>query len=156
MKAMIIYDSFYGNTEKIAEAIGHAGSQDEIEIVHVRHMKLEQLKGLKLLILGSPTQGGRPTQVMQEFLDRVPESIVNGIQVATFDTRFTTKLVAIFGYASEKIAATMEGKGYKLIAPPEAFFIKGKKGPLKDGELERATSWGNKVMNAYRLHNDTK
>lgn len=151
MKAMIIYDSYYGNTEKIAEAIGHVGSQDEIEIVHVRHVKLEQLNGLRLLILGSPTKGGRPTLVMREFLDKVPESAVNGIQVAAFDTRFSTKLVAIFGYAAERIADTMEGKGCNLIVPPEAFFIKGKKGPLKDGELERATSWGNKVRDGHQL-----
>lgn len=43
MKAMVIYDSYFGNTEKIAKAIGHAlGSQEEVEVLRVNYVKPEQ------------------------------------------------------------------------------------------------------------------
>jgi DNA-binding CsgD family transcriptional regulator len=48
------------------------------------------------------------------------------------------KLVGIFGYAAGKIAGSLKTKGGTLILSPEAFFVKGKEGPLKEGELERA------------------
>ena len=53
MKALIIYDSFFGNTEQIAQAIGNAfGSQKDVEILRVGNVKPEKLTGLELLIVG--------------------------------------------------------------------------------------------------------
>jgi flavodoxin len=57
MKAIVVYDSTYGSTEKIAQAIGQAiGSAQDAEVVQVGNLKLEQLAGLRLLIVGSPTE----------------------------------------------------------------------------------------------------
>ena len=56
MKVLIIYDSLFGNTEQIARVMNNAfGSQKDIEILRVSHVKPEQLTELKLLIVGSPT-----------------------------------------------------------------------------------------------------
>jgi flavodoxin I len=61
MKTLIIYDSFFGNTEQIAQAIGRAiGSQQNVEVFRVSQATSEQLAGLNLLIVGSPTRGFRP------------------------------------------------------------------------------------------------
>ncbi|HCJ65835.1 MAG TPA: flavodoxin [Elusimicrobia bacterium] len=142
MKALVIYDTLYGNTEQIAQTIGSAFSPlKEVEVVRVNKLNPKQLTGLKLLIIGSPTHGGRPTPVMQSFLKQLPDSILKGVNVSAFDTRLTARWVAIFGYAAGRIAETLKKKGGNLIASPEGFFVKGKKGPLKDGELERAASW---------------
>jgi len=142
MKVLIVYDSVFGNTEQVAQAIGNAlGSQEDVEILRVSNVKPEQLTGLKLLIVGSPTRGGRPTPAIQGFLNRVSEPAIRGINVATFDTRLSTRLVGIFGYAAGRIADSLKRKGGILIASPEGFFVKGGKGPLKEGELERAASW---------------
>jgi len=147
MKALIIYDSLFGNTEKIARAIGNAlGSQKDIEVLRVSHVKPEQLTGLELLIVGSPTQGGRPTQAIQDFLNKVSEPAVKGTNVAAFDTRLSTRWVEIFGYAAERIAESLKRNGGMLIASPEGFFVKGRKGPLKKGELERAASWAKAIV----------
>jgi flavodoxin I len=140
MKTLIVYDSAYGNTEKIAKSIGSAIT-GEVKILHVGKVNPTELESLDLLIVGSPTQGGRPTPAIQEFLKGGSEFAVKGVNVAAFDTRFSTKLVGIFGYAARKIASNLETKGGNLISPPEGFFVKGKKGPLKEGELERAASW---------------
>jgi flavodoxin len=62
MSILIIYDSVFGNTQKIARAIGAAlGSQENVETLRVSAVKPEQLAELKLLIAGSPTRQFRPT-----------------------------------------------------------------------------------------------
>jgi len=55
---------------------------------------------------------------------------------------FDTQVRGPFGSAAPEIAAALERAGYALLAEPVAFVVKGKFGPLKDGELERARQWG--------------
>ena len=151
MKVLIVYDSVFGNTEQVAQAIGNAlGSQEDVEILRVSNVKPEQLTGLKLLIVGSPTHGGRPTPVIQGFLKRVSEPAIRGVNVAAFDTRLSTRLVGIFGYAAGRIADSLKRKGGTLIPSPEGFFVKGSEGPLKEGELERAASWAKVIVKSKK------
>jgi flavodoxin I len=117
MKALIFYDSVYGNTEKIAKAIGSA-IDDDVKILRVDEVNASELALIDLLIVGSPTQGGRPTPAIRDFLSKVPESSLKGISVATFDTRLATKLVGIFGYAAKRIAGNLKEKGATLVASP--------------------------------------
>ena len=151
MKVLIIYDSVFGNTEQIAQAIGNAlGSQKDVEILRVSNVKPEQLMGLELLIVGSPTHGGRPTSAIQDFLNKVSEPAIRGTNVAAFDTRFSTRLVRIFGYAAGRIADSLKRNGGTLIVSPEGFFVKGKEGPLKEGEIERAASWAKVIVKSKK------
>lgn len=127
MKVLIIYDSLFGNTEKIARAMGNAlGSQKDIEVLRVSQVKPEQLTGLELLIVGSPTQGGRPTRAIQDFLEKVPESAVKGTNVAAFDTRLPARWVGIFGY---------EKKWRDAHCVTRRFFRKRKRRPAEDGRV---------------------
>jgi flavodoxin len=143
MKVLVIYDSVYGNTEKIARAIGEAIA-GEVKVLRTAEVNLSELESIDLLIIGAPTQGGRPTKIMQDFLNQLPQSI-KGIRVAAFDTRLTTRWVGIFGYAAGRIASNLKEKGGNLIAPPEPFFVAGKTPSLKDGELERAAKWAKDI-----------
>jgi flavodoxin len=124
MKTLIVYDSVYGNTEKIAKAIGGAITGD-VKVLRVSEVNPAELKMLDLFIVGSPTQGGRPTPAIQDFLNQVSESVIKGLNVAAFDTRFKTRLVGIFGYATGRIADNLKGKGGNLIVSPAGFFVKG-------------------------------
>lgn len=152
MKTLIIYDSKFGNTKQIAEAIGNAIT-GETKMLRAGEAHPADLQYVDLLIVGSPTQGGRPTPAVQQFLNSLPDDSLNAIKVVTFDTRFSEKevnfalklLMKTIGYAAPKIAKTLESKGGKLIVPPEDFIVNGKEGPLKDGEFERATDWANKL-----------
>ncbi|OGO24975.1 MAG: flavodoxin [Chloroflexi bacterium RBG_16_50_9] len=146
MKALTVYDSVYGNTEQIARAI--AGAIDPsggVKILRAGEAKPSDLESIDLLIVGSPTQGGRPTPATQSFLNQVSGSAIKEIKVAAFDTRISTKLVGIFGYAAGKIADSLKRKGATLVASPEGFFVKSTKGPLREGELERAASWAKEI-----------
>ena len=145
MKTLIVYDSTYGNTEKVARAIGGAINGD-IKALRVGELKPGDMESLDLLVVGSPTQGGRATQPMQAFLTQIPASVLKGKNVAAFDTRMTTKLVGIFGYAAGRIADSLKTKGGSLVLTEEGFFVTGAKGPLKEGELERAAKWGRELV----------
>ncbi len=146
MKALIVYDSVYGNTEKIAIAIAGSMNQfGEVRVLQVSNTNPSEMEFIDLLAIGSPTQGGRPTLAIQDFLGRIPESAIKGIKIATFDTRLSTRLVRIFGYAAGRIASTLKDKGGRIVTPPEGFFVNGKEGPLQDGEEERAATWAKEI-----------
>lgn len=151
MKTLVVYDSVYGNTEKIAKAIGGAIA-GETRVVRASEVSSAELKMIDLLIVGSPTNGGRPTPAIQDFLDNVSEPAIKGVNVAAFDTRYSTRLVGIFGFAAEKIAGSLKTKGGNLILFPEGFFVKGKKGPVKEGELERAATWAKEIAKQSGLN----
>jgi flavodoxin I len=148
MKSLLIYDSQFGNTEKIAKAIGSAMA-GETKILRASEAKLTDLESLDLLIIGSPTQGGRPMPALKKFLSSIPAGSLAKTKVAAFDTRFSSRgqnlilllVMKIFNFAAPKIAKTLASKGGTLVVPPEGFIVTGKEGPLKDGELERATAW---------------
>ncbi len=142
MRALVVYDSLYGNTEKIAEAIGGAITGGEVSVLRAGEVGPPELENISLLVVGAPTQGGRATPAIRDFLDRVSKAEINGVDAAAFDTRISTKIVKIFGYAAGKIASSLKKKGANLVVEPEGFFVEGTKGPLAEGELERAAEWG--------------
>ena len=147
MKAVIIYDSVYGNTEQIAKAIAGAFNSGDIKILKVREASYEDIEQASMVILGSPTNGGKMTADLRVFVGKIPNAFVTGKKVALFDTRLKTKLVTIFGYAAPKLAEIFRGKGAELAAKPEGFLVKATKGPLVEGELERAAAWA-KTLNS--------
>ena len=145
MKTLIVFDSIFGNTAEIAKAIGAAISTDVL-FRRTDEVNPADLEAMDLLIVGAPTYGGKPTPAMRSFLDTIPESAVQGIHVAAFDTRLATKLLRIIGYAAGDIAEILKSKGGNLIIAPEGFIVKGKKGPLKEGETEHAANWGKELV----------
>ena len=151
MNILIVYDSVFGNTEKIALAIGSAIveglSTGRVETLPVGRVAVSQLNGLDLLIVGSPTLGFRPTEEITKFFNSITKDQLAGMWFAAFDTRIMLatidSLVLRFmvdkgGYAAKSIGKTMEKKGARLAVPPEGFYVTGEKGPLEEGELERA------------------
>ena len=150
MRALVVYDSVYGNTEKIAEAIGGGVIGGEVRVLRAGEVGPPEMDNISLLVVGAPTQGGRPSPEIKDFLDRVSKAEVNGVDVAAFDTRVASKVAKIFGYAAGKIANNLKKKGAKLVAEPEGFFVDGKEGPLTEGELERAAEWGRGLNVATR------
>ncbi len=151
MKVLIIYDSFFGNTAQIAQTIGRSlDSKNQVTVVKISDLKPEQMTGVDLLIVGSPTRAFRPTKPIVKFLKTLPKNALKGVKVAAFDTRINTDevksrflhfMVRIFGYAAEPIAEQLIKKGGEQVLLPEGFFVNESEGPLKDGETERAAKW---------------
>lgn len=148
MKVLIVYDSVYGNTAQIAKTIG-SSLTGEVKVIQVGDFNPSELAKVDLVIFGSPTQGGRPTKPVQEILGKITESNIKGVKFAAFDTRISTKIVGIFGYAAGRIANILNSKGGVLANNPQGFFVKGRQGPLKEGELDRAISWAKNISGIW-------
>lgn len=145
MKVLIVYDSVHGNTEKIARAIGDAVT-GEVEVHHAGEVNISESDTFDLIVVGSPTHGGRPTPAVRDFLKKAPALAIEGTNVAAFDTRLPAKWVKIFGYATGRIGDSLKRKGGNLAVPPEPFFVEGTEGPLKEGELKRAAEWAKEIV----------
>ncbi len=142
MKALVVFDSTYGNTEKVAQAVGEA---IHCPVRRVGVIQSADLADLDLFIAGSPTHGGWFTPDFQNWLKSKPD--LKGIQVAAFDTRVISKIGAIlFGFAAPRLAHSLEKSGGSLLVQSEGFIVLDMKGPLKNGELERAAAWAKNCL----------
>jgi flavodoxin I len=141
VKALVVYDSQYGNTEAIARAVAGAAPRGTARAVRVGEAKVADLKGVDVLAVGSPTLGGRPTPAVKAFLDGLPAGSLAKVRVAAFDTRMSIFIARLFGWAADRIAAGLTAKGGIPAAKAAGFVVKGREGPLADGERERAAVW---------------
>jgi len=156
MRVLIIYESFFGNTEKVAQAMGEAlGSPPEVEVVRVGAVKPQQLAGLQWLIVGCPTRGFRASPGTAAWLRGIPPRGLRGVKVAAFDTRSPLEQFpgclrpfARRGYAAPQVAARLKDKGGELVTSAEGFFVTGTEGPLAEGEVERAAEWARRLVAA--------
>jgi flavodoxin len=157
MKIVVLYDSLYGNTEVIARVIAQVlNDHGEVQLARAGTLFVDQLAGVQLLVVGSPTQQFRPTVGMKDFLNKIPKKGLQGVKVAAFDTRLTINeiekspplpvFVRIFGYAAERISKQLLKKGGELVLPAEGFYVEGMKGPLVNGEVERAEKWAQQLF----------
>ena len=159
MKALVLYDSQFGNTEKVAQGIVKGiASHAEVHSHRLHEISPDQVEAYDLFVVGSPTQRFNATEAMKEFLAAIPAKSLRGKKVAAFDTRFTEEhmrgtpvlkyFVWMAGYAAKPIAQALKKAGGELIAPPEGFYVTDTEGPLLEGELERAETWGALISEA--------
>ncbi|MHB8054254.1 MAG: flavodoxin family protein [Candidatus Aminicenantales bacterium] len=135
MNALVLYDTNFGNTKKAAEAIAETLGAAAVSVSNV---KIDDLGNYGLIVVGSPIVGWRPSEKMIAFLAGLGAGRLKNIKAAAFDTR--VKLF-IHGDAAEKILRSLEGAGAEIAAEPGSFYVKGKEGPLLDGEIEKAKAW---------------
>ncbi len=156
MKCLILYDSYFGNTEKIAQAVGStlAASLD-VQVVRISELKPDTLSGVEVLIAGTPTRGFRASDAFKAYLKEMPATQLKNIKVAAFDTRIALEdmdnkvgyfFMKIFGYAAGPLTEQLKAKGGQVIVPGEGFDVLDSEGPLKDGEIERASAWAKTIL----------
>lgn len=150
---LVIYDSVFGNTEKIAQAIGEA--LEDAKVIQVSEVNKEDLSEIKILFVGSPTRVFRPTTGTTAFLKSLPKNTLDGIKAAAFDTRipiektdskFLKTLIKFFGYADTKILKGLKKAGAQIPIASDGFGVSDTEGPLIEGELERAKEWAKSIL----------
>jgi flavodoxin len=155
MKILIIYDSIYGNTEKIAKDVAKTVLKgNKVKTIKVTEFKPGDFKSINWLIIGTPTQGGQASPKIQEFVKNIKDSSLKNVDVSVFDTGipkegqkwFLRTVIQIIGYASPKVARSLQSKGAKLVGEPEIFMVNDREGPLLNGELKRARDWIKKIL----------
>lgn len=155
MKTLIVYDSFFGCTEKIAQKVGAVLTKyGDVNMVKADQAIPEMLQEIDLLILGSPTRAFSASPNTKAFLKQLTPDSLKGIRVAAFDTRIgqidkapkiLRVLVKIFGYAAEPMLKSLLKKDGTQVVPPGWFYVEGMEGPIKEGELERAAVWAEEI-----------
>jgi flavodoxin len=150
---LVIYDSFFGNTHEVAEAIGEAiGNASVKKVCEVSHTDLEDLK---ILIIGSPTRAFQASPDIKNFLKKFQPDGLRGVKAAAFDTRipqdqtdsgFLRFMIKLFGYADKKITKQLVNAGANVALESTGFGVKDTEGPLLDGEIERAKAWAKQIL----------
>jgi flavodoxin I len=156
MKALVLFDTFFGNTEKIAAAIGKAlASKGDVSVTRVAKAGANEWRGKDVLVVGSPTRAFASTPAIRKYLNGIPRHGLEGVKVAAFDTRMVIEEVNVpilkflakhLGYAAGPLEKQLLRKGGTLGVKAEGFFVKGSEGPLKAKELERAAAWARKIL----------
>jgi menaquinone-dependent protoporphyrinogen IX oxidase len=145
MRSLVIFHSRYGNTERIAHAVAEGLSErGEVRAVALREIRRADLESAQLVVLGMPTQFGGMPLSMRGFLRRSPKEAWFARPVTVFDTRFHQDLDKT-GSAAVMLDERLRQMGALVVAPPESFFVTGMKGPLAEGEVERAMVWGRRL-----------
>lgn len=142
MKYLVLYDTNFGNTKKIAEIIAKNLNKDA-KAVSVSNFDKKNLKNTKLLLVGSPINGWQPSKNMNEFLNNLKIDELKGIKATAFDTRIN---IFFHGDAMRKISNKLENAGAEIITEPKAFFVRGKEGPITEGEEEQAANWAKYIL----------
>lgn len=146
MNILIIYDSVFGNTSDIAEAIAETLREHyHVQTTAMGEADRFDLKTMDLLIVGCPTQRHSLTSGIRAFLDNIERGRLDGIMAAAFDTRYRMS-VWISGSAAWSIGRHLQRSGASLVLPPESFFVTGRQGPLEEGERERAEQWAKLLL----------
>ena len=143
MKALVVYDTTHGNTKAIAEAVAGALGKGT-PAVSVDDFKKDMLAGVTLLVAGSPIIAWRPSEKMGKFLAGLKRGQLAGMKAAAFDTRIKA---IVSGDGAKKIARALASAGAQLIGRPTGFHVKGREGPLAEGEVTRAVEWGMALTN---------
>lgn len=141
MNALVVYDSQFGNTEKVAQVVaGALRAYGQAQAVRVDPTHPIELQGVDLLVVGGPTQSWGVTAGIRAFLERIPPTQLRSMSVACFDTRMRQHRW-LTGSAAGVMAKTLQKMGVSPLVPAESFLVSGQQGPLIGGELDRAAAW---------------
>ena len=163
MKAIVVYESHWGNTAAIAKAIAQ-GLGPDAQALSTSDATPETVAASDLVVAGAPVLGfSLPTSAMRDSLRTNPgnvsgpadlshplmrewlETLPSGsARFAAFETRIWWSP----GGATNTIGRLLAAKGYSEAAPRERFIVTGRSGPLRDGEIERAKQWGAQLATA--------
>jgi menaquinone-dependent protoporphyrinogen IX oxidase len=147
MKGIVVYDTSYGNTKKIAETIADTLRESgiEVDLFHVKDAKKLSAKDYSFLVLGSPTKFGTMSFAMRSFLGKVKSEEWMNKPFAAFDTENPENVEKKQGSAAEKIAEKLTEKKMNQQLPVLKALVFEMKGPLKEGEIERTKDYAREL-----------
>lgn len=173
--ALVVYESIFGNTRSIAQAIGRGLAADfDVKVVEVSQAGTD-LGPIDLLVVGGPvhafgmTRDSTREDARRQARAKQLEPVSPGIGVRDWldalpplpstlpDARPVAPTAAVFdtvakvgwftaGSAARGEAARLKERGFVVIVPPEHFYVTGVDGPLVEGEIERATDWARQLV----------
>jgi flavodoxin-like protein len=177
MRVVVVYESMFGNTRQIADAIGTGLTKDVegcvVSVVPVAEADYTQIKEADLVVVGGPTHvHGLTRASTRQGAAKMAEQADSGVRLesdaiaeglrewldslgestahakaAAFDTRMHGP-TALTGRASKGIARALRHHGYELVTEPQSFIVT-KQNTLEPGEEDRARLWGAGLAAAF-------
>ena len=152
MKGIVIYDTSHGNTKKIAETITETlkASEIEVDLFDLKEVKKLSANDYNFLVLGSPTKFGTMSFAIKSFLGKVKSEEWMNKPFAAFDTENPENVEKARAEnkewsAAEKIALKLKEKNMKQLLPVLKALVLGLKGPLVEGEIDRAKNYAKEL-----------
>ena len=148
MIGLVIYDTSFGNTRTVAEAISQTLKESgmEVDMFHLKEVKKLNGKDYDFLVLGSPTRWGTMSFAVKGFLGKVKSDEWMNKPLASFDTELLQNIEKKEGSAAEKIAANLREKQMKQLLPVLKAVVSQIKGfSLKEGEIERTKEFARRL-----------
>lgn len=162
MRGLVVYESMFGNTQMIADAVADGLSRRlRVDAVEVGDAPTRLDGDVALLVVGGPTHAfgmSRP-RTRQDAAKQAGGELVSkrigmrewlaalhtprGMAAATFDTRVSKPHLP--GSAARAAEKRLRRLGFRIAAPAESFYVEGSVGPLLDGERDRAAHWGEQL-----------
>lgn len=158
MNAMVLYDSKYGSTKRLAHAI--ADRISALRVISTADAESHDLTTCDLLVVGGPTHVHGMSAPMRDFVESLERGALSGVMAAAFDTRYAGSRF-ITGSAALGIARHLRRAGARIVLPPESFFVVKSDKPedtrLAEGEQERAVRWAAALLHetAVAIEQDT-
>jgi len=156
MRGIVVFDTSYGNTKKIAETIAETLRESgiDVDLFYVKDVKKLSAKDYNFLVLGSPTKFGTMSFAVKGFLGKVKSEEWMNKPFAAFDTENPenveqSRIQNKEWSAAEKIAAKLKEKEMNQLLPVLKALVFGQKGPLVEGEIDRAKEYARTL--AFKL-----
>lgn len=161
MRAVVVYESLWGNTEKVARAVaGELGRTMTVGVFDAESAP-ESVEGYDLVVVGGPTHGfsmsrpstresavtqngapRAPARGIREWLAQLPH-LASPIRAVAFDTRVDKPRLP--GSAAKAARHELRSLGFDVALKARSFRVHGYEGPLIDGELGRAVEWARDI-----------
>jgi menaquinone-dependent protoporphyrinogen IX oxidase len=157
MKGLVVYDTSYGNTRAIAEALAEGLKESglEVDLFYVKDVKKLNAKDYDFLVLGSPTKFGTMSFTFKRFLGKFKGEAWVDKPFAAFDTENPENIERSQAEnkewsAAEKIAERLKENRMTQLLPVLKAVVFGQKGPLQEGELDRAKEYAGELATKLR------
>ena len=147
MRGMVVFDTSYGNTKTIAEAISEALRESGIDVdtLPLKEVKQISAKECDFLVVGSPTRFGTMSFAIKGFLRKIKGDEWANKPFAAFDTENPENIEKRQGSAAEKIATTLTDRKMRQLLPVLKSAVHDMKGPLEEGEVEKAREYARRL-----------
>ena len=148
-KAIVVYESKYGNTKIVAEMIVKGINQVtgmEAVLTEVNDVDLTKINESDVILVGPPNHLGKSTIGIKKFIDKLGKLNLENKRGAVFDT-----YIGSWTQDFEKVVKKMEKQisekvlGMTLMAPGLSIKVDGTKGPITDGELPKCEKFGVRI-----------
>ncbi|MGC8895979.1 MAG: flavodoxin family protein [Candidatus Bathyarchaeia archaeon] len=143
-RAIVIYDTKFGNTEKIAKALARGMEKGGVKVDYVKadEVDVNRLGEYDFLAFGSPTHAFGISKPMKTFLEKLKSVNLKGKKAFAFDTKFKSWLA---GSAAKGIEKRLRGLGMIIVKLCTSAIVKGSEGPLAEGMEESFEKIGTEI-----------